>query len=234
MKKSIILITIFIMTSTIAYSNSLGLGLYIPLGGSIPSLYQNDNANPNITLSPHSAFEIGVIFQPSIYFTIDKLHYIVLGADFGWYRDTFQFQTSTKNFTHQFDTLMTGINLEWRPSIFQIGIGGGVKVPLSGKYWTGDNYTLLDYKALSSRFNNLVIPYLKLYTGVNFFLVSLSFYANFDIPTIQIKNNLASLGEGYKYIGKLASFDIGAQIGVHLPIIEFGKKSDYHDIRNRI
>ena len=234
MKKSIILITIFIMTSTIAYSNSLGLGLYIPLGGSIPSLYQSDNINPTLSLSPKSAFEVGVIFNPRVNFEIDEYNRVSIGVDIGWYRDTFKFQTASQNFTHEFDTVMTGINFKWSPSIFQIGIGGGVKVPLSGKYWTGDNYTLLDYKALSSRFNNLVIPYLKLYTGVNFFLVSLSFYANFDIPTIQIKNNLASLGEGYKYIGKLASFDIGAQIGVHLPIIEFGKKSDYHDIRNRI
>lgn len=109
MKKSIILITIFIMTSTIAYSNSLGLGLYIPLGGSIPSLYQNDNANPNITLSPHSAFEIGVIFQPSIYFTIDKLHYIVLGADFGWYRDTFQFQDFTHEIVLLQDLVLNGV-----------------------------------------------------------------------------------------------------------------------------
>lgn len=65
-------------------------------------------------------------------------------------------------------------------------------------------------------------------------VLSLSFYVNFDIPYYQIKDNLASLGEGYKYIGKLASVDIGAQIGLHLPIIEFGKKSDYYDIRNRI
>ncbi|MEI0526313.1 hypothetical protein R4K54_10345 [Brachyspira murdochii] len=228
MKKSIILI--FIMTSALAYSHSFVMSLYVPLAGSRPSFYQTGIISDYLTEQAESAFEVGVIFQPSIYFTIDKLHYIVLGADFGWYRDTFQFQ----DFTHEFDSIITGLSLEWRPSIFQIGIGGGVKFPLSGKYSRGNNYTLLDYKALSSRFNNLVIPYVKLYTGVNFFLVSLSFYANFDIPTIQIKNNLASLGEGYKYIGKLASVDIGAQIGVHLPIIEFGKKSDYYDIRNRI
>ena len=72
MKKIIILITIFIMASALAYSNSLGLGLYIPLGGSIPSFYQNNNANPNLTLSPQSAFEVGVIFQPRINFKVDR------------------------------------------------------------------------------------------------------------------------------------------------------------------
>ena len=212
------------MTSTIAYSNSLGLGLYIPLGGSIPSLYQNDNANPNITLSPHSAFEIGVIFQPRVSFKISatSYNYISLGLDFGWYRDTFQFQTSTKNFTHQFDTLMTGINLEWRPLIFQLGVGGGVKFPLSGSYLENNNGIKLNGGDLYSRFNNTIIPYVRLYTGINLVVLSLSFYVNFDIPYYQIKDNLASLGEGYKYTGKLASVDIGAQIGLHLDIFEFG------------
>ena len=134
MKKSIILITIFIMTSTIAYSNSLGLGLYIPLGGSIPSLYQSDNINPTLSLSPKSAFEVGVIFNPRVNFEIDEYNRVSIGVDIGWYRDTFKFQTASQNFTHEFDTVMTGINFKWSPSIFQIGIGGGVKVPLSGKY----------------------------------------------------------------------------------------------------
>ncbi|OEJ14352.1 hypothetical protein BFL38_05850 [Brachyspira hampsonii] len=234
MKKIIILSTIFIMTSVLAYSHNFVMSLYIPLAGSRPSFYQNGILSEYLTEQAESAFEAGVIFQPSIYFQLNKFHYIVLAVDFGWYRDTFKFHDNYQDFTHEFDSIITGLSLEWKPSIFQIGIGGGVKVPLSGKYWTGDNYTLLDYKTLSSRFNNLVIPYVKLYTGVNFALVSLSFYANFDIPTIQIKNNLASLGEGYKYIGKLASVDIGAQIGVHLPIIEFGKKNDNYYIRNSI
>ncbi|WP_020005604.1 hypothetical protein [Brachyspira innocens] len=230
MKKSIILITIFITTSALAYSHNFVMSLYVPLAGSRPSFYQTGILSDYLTEQAESAFEVGVIFQPSIYFTINKLHYVVLGVDFGWYRDTFQFQ----DFTHEFDSIITGLSLEWMPSIFQIGIGGGVKFPLSGKYSIGNNYTLLDYKALSSRFNNLVIPYVKLYTGVNFFLVSLSFYVNFDIPYYQIKDNLALLGEGYKYSGKLASVDLGVQIGLHLPTIGFGKNNDYYDIRNRI
>ncbi|MBW5389737.1 hypothetical protein, partial [Brachyspira hampsonii] len=176
MKKSIILITIFITTSALAYSHIFVMSLYVPLAGSRPNFYQTGILSEYLTEQAESAFEAGVIFQPSIYFTIDKFHYVVLGVDFGWYRDTFQFQ----DFTHEFDSIITGLSLEWKPSIFQIGIGGGVKFPLSGKYSRGNNYTLLDYNALSSRFNNLVIPYVKLYTGVNFFLVSLSFYVNFD------------------------------------------------------
>ncbi|PCG19934.1 hypothetical protein [Brachyspira sp. G79] len=225
MKKIIILISLLMMTSVLAYSHSLGLGLYIPLGGSIPSLYQNDNLYKTSSLSPKSAFEMGVIFQPRVNFTISSTsyNYISLGLDFGWYRDTFQFQTSTKNFTHQFDSIMTGINLEWRPLIFQIGVGGGVKFPLSGAYLENNNGIKLSGGDLYSRFNNTIIPYVRLYTGINLVVVSLSLYVNFDIPYYQIKDNLASLGEGYKYIGKLASVDIGAQIGLHLDIFEFGE-----------
>lgn len=218
------------MTSALAYSHNFVMSLYVPLAGSRPSFYQNGILSEYLTEQAESAFEVGVIFQLSIYFTINKLHYIVLGVDFGWYRDTFKFQ----DFTHEFDSIITGLSLEWKPSIFQIGIGGGVKFPLSGKYSKGDNYTLLDYKALSSRFNNLIIPYVKLYTGVNFFLVSLSFYVNLDLPTMQIKNNLALLGGGYRYPIELTSVDLGVQIGLHLPTIEFGKNNDYYDIRNRI
>ncbi|MEI0496721.1 hypothetical protein R4J09_15135, partial [Brachyspira intermedia] len=153
-----------------------------------------------------------------------KFHYIVLGIDFGWYRDTFKFQYTYKDFTHEFDSLMTGLNFEWRPLIFQLGIGGGVKFPFTGKYWIGANYTALNGGTLSARFSNPFIPYIRLYTGINLIVLSLSLYVNFDIPNMAIKDNLGSLGEGYQYPGKLFSVDVGVQFGIHLDIFQFGKK----------
>ncbi|MCZ9893361.1 hypothetical protein OFR29_13880 [Brachyspira hyodysenteriae] len=223
MKKSIILISLFLITTALAYSHSLGVGLYIPLGGSIPSLYQTDNLNPNLSLSPKSSFEVGVIFNPRVTLNIDKYNDISIGVDVGWYRDTFKFQTSSQNFTHEFDTVMTGINFRWSPSLFVLGIGGGVKFPFTGKYWEGNNNIALSAGNFSSRFNNTVIPYIRLYTGIDVSLISLALYVNFDIPNMQIKDNLASLGEGYSYPGKLGSVDIGVQIGLHLDIFKFGE-----------
>ncbi|WP_416487584.1 hypothetical protein [Brachyspira hyodysenteriae] len=223
MKKSIILISVFLITTALAYSHSLGVGLYIPLGGSIPSLYQTDNLNPNLSLSPKSSFEVGVIFNPRVTLNIDKYNDISIGVDVGWYRDTFKFQTSSQNFTHEFDTVMTGINFRWSPSLFVLGIGGGVKFPFTGKYWEGNNNIALSAGNFSSRFNNTVIPYIRLYTGIDVSLISLALYVNFDIPNMQIKDNLASLGEGYSYPGKLGSVDIGVQIGLHLDIFKFGE-----------
>ncbi|TVL43946.1 hypothetical protein A9X84_07695 [Brachyspira hyodysenteriae] len=223
MKKSIILISLFLITTALAYSHTLGVGLYIPLGGSIPSLYQTDNLNPNLSLSPKSSFEVGVIFNPRVTLNIDKYNDISIGVDVGWYRDTFKFQTSSQNFTHEFDTVMTGINFRWSPSIFVLGIGGGVKFPFTGKYWEGNNNIALSAGNFSSRFNNTVIPYIRLYTGIDVSLISLALYVNFDIPNMQIKDNLASLGEGYSYPGKLGSVDIGVQIGLHLDIFKFGE-----------
>lgn len=46
------------------------------------------------------------------------MHYF--GIYFGWYRDTFKFQ----GFTYEFDSIITGLSLEWKSSIFQIGIVG--------------------------------------------------------------------------------------------------------------
>ena len=223
MKKNIILISLFLMTSALAYSHSLGLGLYIPLGGSIPSLYQSDNLNPTSSLSPKSAFEVGVIFNPRVTFDVNDYNDVSIGVDIGWYRDTFKFQTDSQNFTHEFDTVMTGINFRWSPSIFLLGIGGGVKFPFTGKYWEDKNDIKLSGGNFSARFNNPIIPYVRLYTGIDLNLVSLALYVNFDIPTMQIKDNLASLGKGYSYPGKLGSVDIGAQIGLHFDIFEFGQ-----------
>lgn len=223
MKKNIILISLFLMTSALAYSHSLGLGLYIPLGGSIPSLYQSDNLNPASSLSPKSAFEVGVIFNPRVTFDVNDYNDVSIGVDIGWYRDTFKFQTDSQNFTHEFDTVMTGINFRWSPSLFVLGIGGGVKFPFTGKYWEDKNDIKLSGGNFSARFNNPIIPYVRLYTGIDLNLVSLALYVNFDIPTMQIKDNLASLGEGYSYPGKLGSVDIGAQIGLHFDIFEFGQ-----------
>ena len=223
MKKNIILISLFLMTSALAYSHSLGLGLYIPLGGSIPSLYQNDNLNPTSSLSPKSAFEVGVIFNPRVTFDVNDYNDVSIGVDIGWYRDTFKFQTDSQNFTHEFDTVMTGINFRWSPSLFVLGIGGGVKFPFTGKYWEDKNDIKLSGGNFSARFNNPIIPYVRLYTGIDLNLVSLALYVNFDIPTMQIKDNLASLGEGYSYPGKLGSVDIGVQVGLHLDIFKFGE-----------
>ena len=136
---------------------------------------------------------MGVIFQPGLYFELGKFHYIAVSLDFGWYRDTFKFHNNSQKFIHEFDSIMTGLNIEWRPSLFQLGIGGGVKFPCSGKYLEGDIGTKLSGDKLAERFNTpVIIPYLKLYAGVNFYFVNLSLYMNVDIPYVQIKDNISS------------------------------------------
>ncbi|MEI0559743.1 hypothetical protein [Brachyspira intermedia] len=226
MKKMIILTSIFLVISALAYSHTLGVGLYIPLGGSIPSLYQTDNLNPTASLSPQTAFEVGVIFNPRVTFKVNKYNNVSIGIDVGWYRDTFKFQTDLKNFTHEFDNVMVGVNFRWNPMLFVLGIGGGVKIPFTGKYWEGNNNIALSAGNFASRFNNTIIPYVRLYTGIDLFLVSLALYVNFDIPYYQIKNNLSSLGEGYSYPGKLGSVDIGVQVGIHLDIFKFAEEEE--------
>ena len=226
MKKSIVMITIFIMTTSLAYSHNFVMSLYVPFAGSRPSFYQNGILSEYLTDQAESAFEVAVIFQPSIYFQLDKFHYIVLGIDFGWYRDTFKFHDNSQDFTHEFDTVMTGLNFRWNPMLFVLGIGGGVKIPFTGKYWEGNNNIALSAGNFSARFNNTIIPYVRLYTGIDLFLVSLALYVNFDIPYYEIKNNLSSLGEGYSYPGKLGSVDVGVQLGIHLDIFKFGEEAE--------
>ena len=110
MKKIIILITIFLMITALAYSHSFVMSLYVPLAGSRPSFHKNGILTDDLMENGEFAFEVGVIFQPSIYFTISKFHYIVLGVDFGWNRDTFKFITGTVNkaFTEFDDRMLCG------------------------------------------------------------------------------------------------------------------------------
>ncbi|WP_198294889.1 hypothetical protein [Brachyspira pilosicoli] len=219
--KKIIVLGLMLISSSLVYSHSLGIGMYIPLGGSLPSFY-SDNAEASSFFSPKSAFEVGVIFNPRVNFNIgDGTHTVSLGVDVGWYRDTFKFASST-DVTHEFDTVMTGLNLEWRPLLFQLGVGGGVKFPFLGKYIEGNNKMALSGGAFASRYNNVFIPYIRLYTGINIIFISLSLYVNFDIPYLQMKDGLQGLGVGYKYPGKLGSVDVGVQFGIHLDIFNFG------------
>ena len=46
MKKIIILISLFLMTSALAYSHYFAMGLYVPLGGSIPGFLPNKLYEP--------------------------------------------------------------------------------------------------------------------------------------------------------------------------------------------
>ena len=221
MKKSITLISLFLITSALAYSHSLGVGLYIPLGGSIPSLYQNDNLDPTASLSPKTAFEVGVIFNPRVTFDIDKYNRVSIGIDVGWYRDTFKFQTGSQNFTHEFDTVMTGLNFRWSPSLFVLGIGGGVKFPFLGKYWTGNNNVALNGGHFSSRFNNAVIPYVRFsldFSIFNYWMIGV--YANYDFPLHFQHNNYIS--DTIINNNSLSALDIGIQFGYYINI-DFNK-----------
>lgn len=110
------------------------------------------------------------------------------------------------------------------PSLFMLGVGGGVKIPFTGEYSENGNGIKLSSTSVKSRFDNTLLPYVKLYAGVHMVFVSLALYVNFDIPYIQTKNNLGSLGAGYMYPGKLASVDIGAQIGLHLDFFNFAEE----------
>lgn len=226
MKKVLLSMSLLLMTSVLAYSHSVGIGMYIPLGGSIPTFYPNGGTDPYLTFSPKSAFEVGIVFQPRVSFKIDNkgYNYISLAVDFGWYRDTFKFQQNSSTYMHQFDTLMTGLSIEWRPSLFMLGVGGGVKIPFTGEYSENGNGIKLSSTSVKSRFDNTLLPYVKLYAGVHMVFVSLALYVNFDIPYIQTKDNLGSLGAGYMYPGKLASVDIGAQIGLHLDFFNFAEE----------
>lgn len=97
MKKIIILISLFLMTSALAYSHYFVIGLYVPLGGSIPGFLPNKLYEPATIGEEKWSFEMGVIFQPGLYFELGKFHYIAVSLDFAGIEIHLNFRIIHKN-----------------------------------------------------------------------------------------------------------------------------------------
>ncbi|WP_295155765.1 hypothetical protein [uncultured Brachyspira sp.] len=223
MKKIIILLVLFI-TSVKAFPQLgfFSLGYILPLSGSLPKYYIENNGgalNKN-SYESQSAFEVGFLVQPVYNFILHKDIILGLGMDLGYYRDTYRFinYEERKKYTHVFDSLNMGGYIEGIfANIFMLGFGGGIKVPLGGSLRYDYIIETLNYSRLKQRFDDIVIPYIKFLIGVKSFTVlggvSLSFYFNYDFPVIK---DIKSAPDTVKF----SSIDLGVQIGFYISALE--------------
>ena len=141
-----------------------------------------------------------------------------IALDFGYYNDSFKYiNYNTKRVeTHLFDSINLGLYIQGTFSSFLIGIGGGVKLAISGNLRYDYIIEVLNHSRLKSRFDDLYIPYLKFLVGFQytygFTSSSIAFYFNYDFPNLKLKS-------AYPDSVKFTGIDLGVELSYYLNFI---------------
>ncbi|WP_300369703.1 hypothetical protein [Brachyspira sp.] len=211
MKKIILIIMLLIttMSCNLMAKSGVGVDLTVPLGAGVGFFYQDGKENK--ALKPDAGFEFGVYLRPNYYFDLSILS-LGIALDVGYQRDVFAYKSDLGKKSLTFDSLSVGIMPKIDILFMSIGLGAGVKFPLGGSsYYKGNSgvensakYNLTD---LQNKFNNLLIPYLKV--NLDFLLLynfTLGIYMSYDFPLAEYKGTVPKITFG--------GLDIGGQIGI--------------------
>ena len=208
MKKIITITCLLIITlnGSLIAKTGFELNVLLPFGMSAGT-YTGDNAKFTKT---DVGFEFGIHIIPGYYFGISNID-LGIGLDIGYQKDVFALKQNGQNVGASFDSFNLGLMPRIDLAFLSIGIGGGIKFPLAGLYYTktGEssiaNAALFDTKGIAQNFNNPFIPYVKL--TLDFILplnLTAGIYVSYDIPLMEVK------GQNLKF----SSVDLGAQIGI--------------------
>ena len=210
-----------------------GIGLVVPLGASISTKSQTHNADANKNdgvLSSKSAFEFGVGILPGFYKGFDDYMGFSISLDLGYKREVFSYNENKlgggryEKFgtSYYFDTINIGLLPKFNIARFYIGIGGGIKLIVSGNEKTKnynenksqfvDSETKYNFNSVKNKFKNPYIPYIKATFDYLFFFddeiaFGIGLYAGYDFGP-QIKDDRFSKNN-------LGAFDIGGQISFY-------------------
>lgn len=177
--------------------------------------------------SDFRVFESSFSIQPGIFFSYYDTISSAIFLDIGYSKDRYEFRygESENRIVENFS--LNNISVGLLPRInfgfLSLGIGGGIKIPLSMIYSIGGQYLYpekykLDFGDMRDTLENFYYPYIKasvdfLIKGKNKFMMTLGVYANYDFP-FNLKNN-GILKDAYSK-ENIASFDIGFQIGFYI------------------
>lgn len=173
-------------------------------------------------------FETSFSFQPGVFWGYDDFLSSALLLDIGYNKDKYELKYTVNGGrlleNYDFNNISFGLFPRLNISFVSIGVGGGVKIPLSLKYSKeGDAYSYnkysLDFGDIKDSFETFYIPYVKV--SLDFliktkgkFMMSLGVYANYDFP---ININRSGLLKDISIDKEsIAAFDIGFQIGAYL------------------
>lgn len=226
------LISLGWLSNLFAWDFEPGIGLVVPLGASISQKSQIHNAdadkNDGVLSSGKAAFEFGVGITPGFYLGFDDYMGFSVALDLGYKREVFSYNENKLvgskyekiATSYYFDTINIGLLPKFNVARFYIGIGGGIKLLVSGNEKTKkevnsqlvDSDIKYDFNSIKNKFKNPFIPYIKATLDYLFFFndetaAGIGFYMGYDFGP-QIKDNRFSKNN-------LGAFDIGGQISLY-------------------
>ncbi len=232
--KKILIIIIFLLLSIKTFAKgSFEFLLNIPLGASFGifnGIEESMGSEPKI--KSEAGFDTGITAQIGYIFVFDNFVFSLLG-ELGYSYDSFKYSSSYNvsalGGSEEFESydsmylhsIQVGIIPKFNFGRFAVGLGGGIKIPISGIYESKniktinifgetiktETYLKKEYKA--SDYSSYIMPYFKLIFDYSiFFTEKLAFnlgaYFGYDI------------GINYKTsnVKRIDSFDIGLQLGL--------------------
>lgn len=172
-------------------------------------------------------FESSFSVQPGVFFSYYDTISSAIFLDIGYGKDRYEFRHGESENRIVENFRLNNISIGLLPRInfgfLSIGIGGGIKIPISMRYSTEGQYRYsdkykLDFGDIRDSLTEIYYPYLKasvdfLIKGQNRFMMTLGVYANYDFP-FNLKND--GILDTAISRRNIASFDIGFQIGFYI------------------
>ena len=220
-KKLVILLVLFTISFAKLNAANFVIGFIGQFGASAATTERGKIFN-----SDFREFENSFSIQPGVFFSYYDTISSAIFLDIGYSKDRYEFRygESENRIVENFS--LNNISVGLLPRInfgfLSLGIGGGIKIPISMIYSIGGQYLYpekykLDFGDMRDTLENFYYPYIKasvdfLIKGQNRFMMTLGVYANYDFP-FNLKNN-GILKDAYSK-ENIASFDIGFQIGLY-------------------
>ena len=213
-KKLVILLVLFTISFAKLNAANFVIGFIGQFGASAATTERGKIFN-----SDFREFENSFSIQPGVFFSYYDTISSAIFLDIGYSKDRYEFRYGESENRIVENFRLNNISIGLLPRInfgfLSIGIGGGVKFPISMTYSIDNEKYKLDLGDIRDTLNNFYYPYIKasvdfLIKGKNKFMMTLGVYANYDFP-FNLKNN-GILKDAYSK-ENIASFDIGFQIG---------------------
>lgn len=218
-----LIIVLFLFAISFAKVNGANfvIGFMGQLGASAATTEKGKIFNDNFR-----EFENAFSIQPGVFFSYyDKISSAVF-LDIGYSKDRYEFRYGEGENRIVENFSLNNISIGLLPRInfgfLSLGIGGGIKIPLSMIYSTEGQYSYLeryklDFGDVRDSLTGIFYPYLKasvdfLIKGKNRFMLTLGVYANYDFAFNLKSNSILYMAKSRENI---ASFDLGFQIGLY-------------------
>lgn len=220
-KKLVILLVLFTISFAKLNAANFVIGFIGQFGASAATTERGKIFN-----SDFREFENSFSIQPGVFFSYYDTISSAIFLDIGYSKDRYEFRygESENRIVENFS--LNNISVGLLPRInfgfLSLGIGGGIKIPLSMIYSIGGQYLYpekykLDFGDMRDTLENFYYPYIKasvdfLIKGQNRFMMTLGVYANYDFPFNLKNDGILDMAISRRNI---ASFDIGFQIGLY-------------------